>query len=70
MVAQIVNKGKENWALASLDAAKAFNTVEWDFLSQVLREFGEGFIKWISILYKSPRVAVLVNGGLSSQFRL
>lgn len=72
VVAQIGSKGRENWALASLDAAKAFDSVEWDYLFQVLREFGfgEGFVKWISILYKSPRAAVLVNGGLSSPFRL
>lgn len=36
--------------------------MEWYYLSQVLT--------WISIVYKSPRAAGLVNGGLSSQFRL
>lgn len=72
VVVQIGSKRTEDWALASLDAAKAFNSVEWGYLLQVLKSFGfgNGFIKWIAILYKSLKAAVLVNGNLSSYFRL
>lgn len=72
VVAQIDSKRGEDWTLASLDAAKAFDSIEWGCLIQVLKCFGFGdvFMKWISALYKSPKAALLVNGSLSPSFRL
>lgn len=56
----------------SLDAEKAFDRVQWEFLFAALSHFGFGqtFISWIKILYKSPKAAVITNGLISPLFNL
>jgi len=46
------------------DIAKAFDTMDWNFLLAVLRGFGfdEMFVTWIFLILKSARLSVLVNG--------
>lgn len=58
--------------VVALDTAKAFDSVEWQFLWECLREFGfrQNFIKWVQILYQTPKARVFVNGWLSEQFPL
>lgn len=59
-------------AVVALDAAKAFDSVEWGYLWECLRRFGFGprFIKWVQLLYFSPEARVLVNGKTSDSFSL
>uniref|UniRef100_A0A8C6T8R1 Reverse transcriptase domain-containing protein n=1 Tax=Neogobius melanostomus TaxID=47308 RepID=A0A8C6T8R1_9GOBI len=59
-------------AAISLDAEKAFDRVEWQYMFRVLNRFGFGqvFMRWIKILYKNPVAAVQTNGIISSFFRL
>lgn len=72
MSAQSGSKRRENWALTSLDAIKAFDSIAWPFLYQVLDGLGFGlaFTQWICFLYKSPKAAVLVYGAHSQYFSL
>ena len=51
---------------------KAFDRVEWVYLQRVLRtmNFGDGFCQWVALLYHQIFSAVLVNGELSTQFRV
>lgn len=52
--------------LLSLDANKAFSSVEWPYLWQTLRQFGFGdtFISWVQLLYHAP-VATTVLGRMA-----
>lgn len=58
--------------LISLDAEKAFDRVEWDYLFSALSRFGFGsiFISWIRLLYASPISSVQTNKLRSDYFML
>lgn len=59
-------------AILSLDAAKAFDSVEWTYLWEVMGAFGLGerFIRWIKMLYSTPRACMEINGMVSESFSL
>lgn len=56
---QVLYGNLGNRAILLLDAAKAFDNIEWDFLWHYLEKFelGPQFISWIKLLY-----AALVGG--------
>lgn len=58
--------------VVSLDAEKAFNCVEWDFLFFVLKKFGfvKTLINWIQLLYSSPQASVITNQMRSQSYSL
>ncbi len=63
-------KGTQTSMLLSLDAEKAFDRVDWQFLEQTLIEMGfsEKFIFWFRLLYKNPKSKIRVNGHCSDFF--
>ncbi len=58
-------------AVVSMDAEKAFNRIELEYIFEVMRRFGFGcgFLGWIRLLYKAPTASVLTNGLLSAPFK-
>lgn len=58
--------------LLSLDAEKAFDRVEWDFLFSALSRFGFGshFISLVKLLYAQPKASVQTNNMDSRPFSL
>lgn len=49
------------------DFEKAFDTINWKFIYQCLNiyNFGDGFIKWIHVLYQNPCSRIINNGHIS-----
>ncbi|WVZ98186.1 hypothetical protein U9M48_043655 [Paspalum notatum var. saurae] len=47
-----------------LDIAKAFDSVRWDYLLDLLHQlgFGNGWRAWVSTLLKSANSAIMING--------
>lgn len=59
-------------ALLSLDATKAFDSIDWNYLWAVLKKFGFGptYISWVHLLYSQPQAAIRAFGTLSHGFPL
>ena len=55
-----------------LDQEKAFDKVSHSFLQQVLATFGfgEGFRRWIDLLYSNAHSALKINSTIGEKFRL
>lgn len=56
--------------ILSMDAEKAFDRLEWDYLFYTLEKFNVGgqFINWIRLLYTTPLASVCTNGSNSDAF--
>ena len=53
-----------------VDMAKAFDTLNWNFLLKVLKAFGfsEVFCNWIKSILESARMSITINGKLHRYF--
>lgn len=71
-ITNYLNISRRPSLLLSLDAEKAFDRVEWNFLFRVLQKLnmGDNFIQWIRAIYQSPKAAVITNGFTSPPFNL
>jgi hypothetical protein len=58
--------------IAFLDFEKAFDSIEWDFMTKALCKFGFGekFINWVRIVYKDSNSCILNNGFTTEYFCL
>ncbi|XP_026459728.1 uncharacterized protein LOC113360434 [Papaver somniferum] len=55
-----------------LDISQAYDSLSWEFLLQVMRNFGfsEKGITWLHTLLKSARISVLLNGDPAGYFQV
>nr|GEZ89771.1 RNA-directed DNA polymerase, eukaryota [Tanacetum cinerariifolium] len=65
-----VNKKKKHAMVFKVGFAKAYDSVGWDYLLDVLLTFGFGpnWCKWIRGTFSSFMASILVNGSPSSEF--
>ena len=71
-IIQLANKTQENLFILSLDAKKAFDSVDHNYMFNTLKAFGFGdeFIYSIQTIYKDLSASILVNGYKTSIIRL
>ncbi|KAJ0009658.1 hypothetical protein NQD34_001360 [Periophthalmus magnuspinnatus] len=71
-IIHFLNCNKMPGAVVSMDAEKAFDRIEWEYVFEIMGRFGFGpnFVNWIKLLYKAPAASVLTNGLLSPPFEL
>lgn len=72
---EIIEEAKRNKAkrvVFKVDFAKAYDSIDWNFLDDLLRrfKFPERWRKWIGVCLSSATANVLVNGSPSGEFRL
>jgi hypothetical protein len=55
---------RKTGVLLKLDLARAFDSISWSFMFEVVRRmgFGERFLKWIALLLHTANTRVMVNG--------
>ncbi|KAK2658878.1 hypothetical protein Ddye_005411 [Dipteronia dyeriana] len=53
-----------------IDIRKAFDSISWRFILEVLQCFGffESFIRWVASIFSSGRISVLINGSPQGYF--
>ncbi|XP_071740790.1 uncharacterized mitochondrial protein AtMg01250-like [Rutidosis leptorrhynchoides] len=55
-----------------VDFEKAFDSLNWDFLMEMMRKMGFGcrWRKWILACLKSASISILVNGSPTNEFTI
>ena len=71
-VFDLYNEKNLSGLLMFADFKKAFDSIEWEFLFQVLNKFnfGQNFKHWIKLLYTNPVAFIKNNGFFSAEFAL
>jgi len=71
-IIELTNKSDDEAYLITLDAQKAFDSVDHDYLLKVLQayNFPESYINWVKVIYTNLEASVLVNGYTTTKFKI
>ena len=66
------NENNLSGALINLDWEKAFDRVDWGFLTKIMEKLGfpRFIIEWVVILYTNITSSCLVNGNVTQEFKI
>ena len=66
-IVDVYSSNNKQGMIMALDFAKAFDTLEWNFVLKVMEffNFGESLMAWIKLLYNEPQAQLKNNGHLS-----
>lgn len=72
MMIEWAEQTEQNGAIVALDQEKAYDRIAHDYLWKVMERFGipDSFVSCLKNLYANARTSVMVNGVLSSPFRV
>jgi len=64
LTAKLLHRSKVPCSLLKIDIAKAFDTVNWQFLLDLLQHLGfsRRWVNWISIILSTANTKVILNG--------
>jgi exonuclease III len=67
-----MEKNKKDGYLITLDAQKAFDSVDHKYLLDILRKYGfpPQYISWVKMIYTNLRANVMINGYISNVFHI
>lgn len=65
-------KSNKQGVIIKLDFEKAFDTVNWEFLFDLLAKFGFGskWLGWIKTCLSTASISILVNGSPTNEIQL
>lgn len=69
-VVNMLQKGLVKGVVFKIDFEKAFDSIGWNYVYEVLKKmkFGSRWVKWIKSIFESSRISVLVNGNPTKEF--
>ncbi|XP_026410979.1 uncharacterized protein LOC113306234 [Papaver somniferum] len=64
LINEINTERKHGNVSLKLDIAQAFDTVSWDFIAEVFRQYGfsDSWCMWVLNILSSARISVMING--------
>lgn len=67
-----LKKTKKKSLIFKVDFEKAYDSLNWDFLSEIMRcmGFGSKWCKWVEACLQSASVSILVNGSPTKEFTM
>ncbi|XP_056698158.1 uncharacterized protein [Spinacia oleracea] len=70
IVRQYGRKNASPGCLIKLDKQKAYDTIEWDFLEEMLLSLGfqAQFVNWIMVCVTTPKFSIMLNGSAQGYF--
>lgn len=69
-IIQYVNHETLATLLYFIEAEKAFDQVDWAYLSENRLGFGQSFLTWISLVYSLQEIEIFLDGYKSHPFQL
>ncbi len=71
-ILDITNEENIPAVMILIDFEKAFDSLEWTFITKTLKyfNFGESITNWVSALYKNSNCSVMNNGWASDRFSI